>query len=110
MCMFLEMRKVNLTQHSSLFKQKNVFIGKSEVCPVTEFSGAEDKIDFDGNTRLLKCESFEHVYSSGLEIFQFKADEKKDYTSVIVNNIIPYTFAGGQKYRYFLLSRYKFIQ
>ena len=43
------MRNVNLTHHSSLFKQKNL-IGKSKVCPTTEFSDAGDKIDIDGNT------------------------------------------------------------
>ena len=32
------------------FRAKNVFIGKSKVCSLTEFSGAEDKVKFDGNT------------------------------------------------------------
>ena len=32
------------------FQAKNIFIGKSKVCPMTEFSGAVDEIDFDGNT------------------------------------------------------------
>ena len=40
---------------------KNVFIGKSKICPMTEFSGACDKIDFDGNTLLLECEDNEYV-------------------------------------------------
>ena len=36
------------------FQAKNVFIGKSKVCEITEFSGAADKgSDFDGNTLLL---------------------------------------------------------
>ena len=30
------------------------FIGKSQLCNMTEFSGAEDKKLFDGNTVLLK--------------------------------------------------------
>ena len=30
------------------FTPKKVFIGKSKVCPMTEFSGAEDKEGFDG--------------------------------------------------------------
>ena len=37
------------------FQAKNFFIGDSNVCPMTEFSGAGDKIDFDGNTFLLEC-------------------------------------------------------
>ena len=47
------------------FEAKNVFIGKSKVCSMTEFSGARDKIDFDGNTLLLECEDNEYVYISG---------------------------------------------
>ena len=35
------------------FQAKNIFIGKSIVCPMTEFSGAEDKEGFDGNTLLI---------------------------------------------------------
>ena len=32
------------------FQAKIFFIVESKVCPMTEFSGAGDKIDFDGNT------------------------------------------------------------
>ena len=52
------------------------FIGESKICPLTEFSGAGDKIDFDGNTRLLECEDKEYAYVSGLEIFNFRPDDK----------------------------------
>ena len=31
-----------------------IFVGKSQLCDMTEFSGAEDKEVFDGNTILLK--------------------------------------------------------
>ena len=58
------------------FRAKNIFIGKSKVCPMTEFSGAGEKIDFDGNTLLLECGSNEYVHISGLENFQFKTDDK----------------------------------
>ena len=69
---------------------------------MTEFSGAGDKIDFDGNTLLLECEDNEYVYFSGLEIFNFKTDDKIiDYISLMGNNMIPYTFAVGEKYTYF---------
>ena len=50
MCMFQNMKNTSLTHHSSLFKQKNSFIGKSKLCQKTEFSDAGDKIDFDENT------------------------------------------------------------
>ena len=35
------------------FKPKHIFIGKSKVCPITQFSGANDTSGFDGNTLLL---------------------------------------------------------
>ena len=41
------------------FQTKVTFIGKSKVCPMTEFSGAADKLDFDVNTLLLECENIE---------------------------------------------------
>ena len=44
--MFLNMKNINLTHQSPLFKQ-NIFLLLN---PMTEFSGAGDKTDFDGNT------------------------------------------------------------
>ena len=40
------------------------FIGKSQLCDMTEFSGAKDKEIFDGNTILLKIgeENNKHRY------------------------------------------------
>ena len=61
---------------------------------MTDFSGAGDEIDFDGNTLLLECEDNGYVFISGLEIFQFKTDDKIiDYISLVGNNMVPYTFA-----------------
>ena len=93
------------------FQAKNVFIGLSKVCPMTEFCEAEDKEKFDGNTLLLECENNEYLYISGLEIFKLKTGDKViDYISLIGNNMIPYTFAVGENYTYFLASHYKFIE
>ena len=78
---------------------------------MTQFSGANDSSGFDGNTLLLECENNEYVYISGLEIFKFKTDDKIiDYISLIGNPMIPYTFAVGENYAYFLSSHYKFIE
>ena len=42
------------------FQAKNVFIGKSKVCPRTEFSSAANNIsEFGGNTLILECENNE---------------------------------------------------
>ena len=51
--MFIKMKNENLI-HISSFKPKDIFIGKSKVCHMTEFSGAANNTsDFDGNTLLL---------------------------------------------------------
>ena len=104
-------QKSKFDQPIHSFKPKHNFIGKSKVCPMIQFSEAKDNSSFDGNTLLLECEDIEYVYISGLEIFKFKTDDKIiDYISLIGNNMIPYTFAVGEKYTYFLSSHYKFIE
>ena len=94
------------------FQAKNFFIGKSEVCSLTQFSGAAYKSSgFNGNTLLLECENNEYVCISGLEITKFKIDDKIiDYISLMGNNMIPYAIMVGEKYTYFLYHRYKFIE
>ena len=78
---------------------------------MTEFSGARDKNDFDGNTLLLECEDNEYVYISGLEIIKFKTDDKIiDYISLMGNNMCPYAIIFGEKYTYFIAHHYKFIE
>ena len=94
------------------FQAKNIFIGKSKVCPMTEFSGAADNSSrFDGNTLLLECEGNEYVYISGLEISKFNTGDKIiDYISLMGNNMTPYAIMVGERYTYFLYHRYKFIE
>ena len=93
------------------FQARNIFIGKSKICLMTEFSVAGDKIDFDGNTLLIECENDEYVYISGLEIIKFKTEDKIiDYISLMGNNMTPYAYAIGEKYTYFIYHRYKFIE
>ena len=87
------------------FQTKHIFIGRSKVCSMTEFCGAGDKIDFDKNTLLLECEIIEYVNICGLEIFQFKTDDKSiDYISLMGNDINPYTFAIGENYTLFHIN------
>ena len=72
------------------FQAENISIGKSKVCPMTEFSIGGDKIDFDGNTLLLECEDNENLYISGLDKFKFMTDDKIiDYISLMGNNVVP---------------------
>ena len=95
------------------FQRKHIFIGKSKICrPMTEFSGAVNNgSDFDGNSLLLECEDNEYTYICGLETTKFKTNDKIiDYISLMGNNMIPYAYAIGEKYTYFLYHRYKFIE
>ena len=93
-------------------KPKHIFIGKSKVCEMTEFSGAADNSsDFDGNTLLLHCENKGYVYVSGFEIFKLKTDGKFiDYISLMGNNMILYAIIIGEKYTYFIYTPYKIIE
>ena len=101
--------KCNFDQPFLSFQAKNIFIGESKVCPMTEFSSASDKIDFDGNTLLLEGGNNEYVYFSGLQIFQFKTDDKLiDSISLMGKNMVPYTFAIGGNYTYFISTCCKF--
>ena len=51
MCMFTNIKKVNLTNPSSIFMQrKKIFIGKSKDYQMKDFLEAGDSSDFDGNT------------------------------------------------------------
>ena len=78
---------------------------------MTEFSGANDSSDFNGNTILLECEDNVYIYISGLEISKFKTNDTFiDYTSFLGHNMCPYTFAIGENYTYFILTHYKFIE
>ena len=92
------------------FKAKSIFIGKSRDCQTTEFSGALNKSNFDGNTILFECEDSKYVYISGPESFEFRTHDKVlHFISLMGNIMIPYTFAVGEKYKYFISTHYKFI-
>ena len=102
------MENVNLTHHSS-FPAEIIFIGKSKVCEMTEFSGANDHSDIGGNTILLERGDEEYVYISGFEICIFKTDDKIiDYISLIGNNMCTYAIMVGEKFTYFIAHLYKF--
>ena len=93
------------------FPAKKLFSGKSKICVMTEFSGALDNLNIDDNTILLECEDNKNVYISGLEFFEFRTRNKiKDYIYLMGNNMIPYVFAVGSKYTYFISTHYKIIE
>ena len=88
--------KCKFDQTFLCFQAKKFFIAKSKLCSMTEVSGAMDKSNFNGNTVLLEVEDEKHVYLSGLEIFEFRTDDKiVGYISLEGNNVAPYILRLG---------------
>ena len=103
--------KCKFVQPFISFQAKNFFIGNSKICEMTEFSGAGDSPDCDGNTILLECGDKEYVYISGFEKSKFKTDEKiMDYISLMGNNMCPYAIMDEEEYTYFISYHYKFFE
>ena len=76
------------------------FLGKSQLCDITEFSGAEDKAVFNGNTILLEIgiENNKHryVYIGGDMLCSFLTNDKiYKYISNMGMNLTPYSIAIG---------------
>ena len=94
------------------FKPKHIFLGKSKVCDMTEFSGAAvNDSDFESNTLLLEFEDRNYVYFSRLEITKFETSDKViDLISLMGNNMVPYTIIIRENFAYFLYNRYRFLE
>ena len=76
------------------------FIGRSRLCEMTDFSGAEDKEVHDGNTILIKVgvENNKHryVYIGGDQVCSFLTNDKiYKNISNMGNNLVPYSIATG---------------
>ena len=91
------------------------FIGKSQLCNMTEFSGAEDKEVFNGNTILLEVgkenNKNRYVYIGGDQVCNFLTnDQIYKYISNMGNNLVPYSIAIGWENLYFLTPYFKFLE
>ena len=58
------MKNTNFDQPFLSFQAKNIFIGKSRVCQMTDFSGTMDNSNFKGVTILLLVKEKKFVYIS----------------------------------------------
>ena len=92
-----------------------IFLGKSQLCNMTEFSAAEDKEVFNGNTILLEIgkENNKHryVYIGGDMVCSFlTCDRIYESISNMGNNLSPYSFATGEENYYLLTPNFKFIK
>ena len=82
------------------YKAKEIFIGKSPLIRMTDFSGGHGKY-FDGNTILLFLSNNNYVYISN-SIEKIKIDDKiEKYYSFVGNSDVPYPMAIGKKNIYF---------
>ena len=96
-------------------KSMEIFLGKSQVCNMTMFSGSFDKKVFDGNTILLKVGiengKNKYVYIGGDMVCSFMtSDNIYEYISNMGNNLTPYSIATGEENYYLLASNFSFIK
>ena len=92
-----------------------IFIGKSQLCDMTKFSGAENKDVFDGNTILLEIgkENNKHnyVYIGGDIVCSFLTNDRiYKYISNMDNNLTPCSIAIGWENIYYLTPYFRFVQ
>ena len=91
------------------------FIGKSQVCDMTLFSGALDKSVFDGNTILPKisqeCGRRRYICIGGdMVCSSLTNDDIHEYKSNVESNLTPDSIAIGEENIYFLTPQFKFIR
>ena len=96
-------------------KPMKIFVGKSQLCDMTVFSGALKKPAFDGNTFLLKIGeengTHEYVYIGGDMVSSFMtSDNIYEYVSNMENNLSPYSFAISKENYYFLTPNFEYIK
>ena len=92
-----------------------VFLGKSESCEMTAFSGVFNKSVFDGNTILLKKaeENNKHTYAyiGGDKVCSFLTnDEIHKYISNMGKNLTPYSLAIGYENLFYLTPYFRYIR
>ena len=77
-----------------------IFIGKSHLCDLTEFSRGKDRQVFDGNTVLLDTgkgnNKHRYVYIGGDMVCSFLTNDRiYKYISNMGNNLTPYSIGIG---------------
>jgi hypothetical protein len=87
------------------YTPSRIFIGKSPLSKMTEFSGARNDSSWNGNSILLEInlENLEYVYI-GYEIYSFKAYAKIiSYDSPVGNSGVSYPYALDELDNYYLM-------
>ena len=96
-------------------KPMRIFIGKSQVCNLTKFSGAFDRKVFDGNTIILKKseENNKHKYvciGGDMMCSFMTSDNLYEYISNMGNNLCPYSVGTGEENYNLLAPNFKFVK
>jgi hypothetical protein len=99
--------KVQVDDMRGIFLQKysviSVFIGKSPLNKMTEFSGGHGP-DFDGNSIILNMGDNEYIYfGSTYFIFKTKAPIV-EFISPVGNNDVPYPYAIDEDDNFYLMT------
>ena len=89
------------------------FIGKSQLCNMTEFYGAEDGEVFNGNTVLLNIgkekNKHRYVYIGGDQVCSFLTNDKiYKYISNMRNKLCPYSIAISYENIYYLTPSFRY--
>jgi len=88
-----------LGKHVNIYSKQLTYEGIEKI-----FYGDDNKGDKNA-TMLLKLKD-KYVYVGSGEIFEFKTDEDiEKFSSPIGNSAVPYPFAIGKEYAYFMLDR-----
>ena len=92
-----------------------IFLGKSQVCNMTRFSGAFERKVYDGNTILFEIDEennkHKYVYIVGDMVCSFvTSDNIYEYISNMGINLDPYSIATGEENYYLLAPNFKFIK
>ena len=97
-----DLESENYTTFVSSFTAKEVFIGKSPLNAMTEFSHGYGPA-FDGNSILLKMDAHDYVFIGDM-IFSFKTNhEIITFVSPVGNNDVPYPYAIDTENNYYFL-------
>ena len=116
--------RVKVQKFKDISKDKNTiyevnpietFIGKSQLCNMTRFSGARDREVFNGNTILLKIgeenNMHRYVYIGGDQVCSFLTNDKiYKYTSNMGNILSPVSIAIGWENIYYLTPYFRIIK
>ena len=115
---------VKVQKLKDIFDDKNIiyevnpretFLGKSQLCDMTEFSGARDKEVFNGNTILLKIveenKKHRYVYIGGDMVCSFLTNDRiYKYISNMGKNLSPCSIAIGWENIYYLTPYFRYIK